>query len=152
MNPTDRYDAEPVTTAVIAAITAALAVGVPDPAARTGVYDLDKVPGSKWNRARPAGAAEPDRYVTVEISRMHLPGTDQDGTTSLNGWRIVTKAVGRSIAETRHLNARVWAALNDQTLTVGARPTSLVQHETSDPVGPDDGRWSAAERWTLVRA
>ena len=123
-------------TALAAAVVAAVNTALP---ARHRAYRLDDVP-----------EALPDTYVEVSVHRRFFgDGIRADGSESQRGYRIVTRRVSREAHNVEVLAERLDTALDFATLSVGGVET-VVNFESGDPAGPDDGWFSAISYWTCA--
>lgn len=119
-------------TAVVAAVNAALP-------AQVRAYRLGEVP-----------ATLPATYVEVSVHRRFLgEGARVDGSESLYGYRILTRALAKAGNNMDTLAERLNTALDFATLSVGGVDT-VVNFESGDPAGPDDGWFSAITYWTCA--
>jgi hypothetical protein len=70
--------------------------------------------------------------------------------------RVTVLSVGKTAENVNEMRRRADLALREQTLTVAGFPSSPIQFETGDPVGPDGdlagaGAWfSAITSWTYA--
>ena len=129
-------DARPHGTAVRAAIAAALGTA--------HVYDHGKVPGANGNEG-----TLPEIFVLVAIERRYSPVL-RSAHAGNAGWRVLTTALGRTVAESEWAQARVAAALNEQRLTVAGAPTTRIQLESTTAPKFDDGRFAADAFYTYA--
>lgn len=103
-------------------------------------YDSDEVPATK-----------PSKYVEVTLTRRPGGNLRSAGNTSTAGWRISTRVVDKvSITNARRTANTVRNALEFFGLTVAGKPSTPIQFETAEPVGPDDGWWSGLTTWTYA--
>ena len=123
--------------AIQAALTAALAPAV-------GVYEYDKVPGANGNQG-----TEPRKYATFSLARRYTEGRRGSGEVTSPGFRLVTRAIAKSVDDAREIRRRVVAALEDKILTSTAGEIGPFVFETSDPVQPDQGYFVADDTWTF---
>lgn len=129
-------DARPHGTAVRAAIAAALGT--------THVYDHGKVPGAAGNEG-----TLPEIFVLVAIERRYSPVL-RSAHAGNAGWRVLTTALGRTVAESEWAQAKVDAALNEQRLAVAGTPTTRIQLESTTAPKFDDGRFAADAFYTYA--
>lgn len=93
-------------------------------------------------------AVLPEYYTEVTVHLRYTESTRANGHVSLYAFRIGTRVVA-SVEETAYDEARaVDAGLRNARLVVGGATSTPVQFESSDPVGDDDGKWSALTTWT----
>ena len=130
-------DARPHGTAVRAAIAAALGTG--------HVYDHGKVPGTNGNNE----GTLPEIFVLVAIERRYSPVL-RSARAGNAGWRILTTALGTTVAESEWAQAKVATALDEQRLTVAGTPTTRIQLESTTAPKFDDGRFAADASYTYA--
>lgn len=118
---------------------AAVVAALDTPLGQWSAYETDDIPREL-----------PTIYVEVTVSRRFGGGTWMCGGRPGRGWRIVTRAVGRTENEARWAREKVAAALEDQQLVVDGRLTSRVRFEVEDDIEADDGLYSGATTWTYA--
>lgn len=118
-------------TAIKAAVSTALG--------QWDAFDYDEVPKSL-----------PRIYALVSVERRFNPNRRASGHASTSGWRVTVRAVGSTVDEARWALGKATAALDEQTLTVAGRPTTLLQFESGTSPELDDGLYSAAHVWTYA--
>lgn len=101
-------------------------------------FDPDDLPTS----------ALPRMYGVLWLSRRY-GGVQRQGKPGAVGWRVLVRTVGSSVDEVRHLNDQI-STLEGEQIAVPGRESSPLTFESSDPVGPDDGLFSAAVIWTFA--
>lgn len=118
-----------------AAVIAALTTATANP------FDLDDA-----KRATDAdlGAA----YTEVLVTRRYGGAERQDGSTTRSGWRISTRAIGRTVTNARTMRDRAQEALKYVRLSIDGDLTSPIAFESEDPIGEDDGWYSGLTTWT----
>lgn len=97
-----------------------------------------------------AGQTLPARYTEVWVSE--VPGErDRVGRgIGIRQWRVITRAVGDSYANTSAYRARAAAALEDATVTVaGVTSSPIVRAVADDPIAEDVPGWSGPSEWRL---
>lgn len=93
-----------------------------------------------------------DNYVLVSLSRMYGGNRRVGDHLSPSMWRMTTRAVG-SVNNVGVMLDRCTAALEHQSVTVGAESSTGVQFETEDDVDQDDDEkslWSGLKSWTFA--
>lgn len=114
-------------------------------------YDYDEVPGSALNASEAArNQRTPAIYVLVSVERRPNLNRRASGHTVTSGWRLTVRAVGTTVDEARWALSKATAALNERSLTIAGRPTTLLQFESGTAPEPDDGRYSASATWTYA--
>lgn len=107
------------------------------PLGACSAYDYDDVP-----------AVLPNVYVLVTVSRRFGGVARNSGRRPLQGWRLTTLAVGKTVDEARWAREKVFTALNEtRNATLG---TTLVEFETETPIERDGDRYSGLTSWTYV--
>ncbi|MFJ9387704.1 hypothetical protein ACIRON_02715 [Nocardioides sp. NPDC101246] len=128
--------------AAYAAVSAEIAPSLP-----TGVkvYRPGKVPG--WNGNT---GSLPQMWVQLTIERRYTETTH--GVRART--RTAFRAYVRSVADTEHnadeLTRCCTEVLEDALLTVDGDASTPVEHETSEAVRPDDGKFSGLTAFTFT--
>ena len=122
-------DARPHATAVKSAIAAALG--------SLHVYDHGQVPGTYSNTG-----SLPNIFVLVAIERRQSPVL-RSARAGDAGWRVITTALGRTVAECNWARLKVAEALCEQRLEVSGFSTTPIQFESDTAPKYDDGRFAA---------
>lgn len=115
--------------AIIAALTAANA----------NPYDLDDI-----KDADPA----PVNYTEVTVTPRYGAPNRNTASTGRAGWRITTRAVGKTVTNAREMRKRARTALLYQRVTVAGEESTPIQFESGEPIGEDDGWFSGLTTWT----
>lgn len=108
-------------------------------AAGAAPYDIDDVPDTL-----------PAHYTEVYVSRRFGGEPRNAGAKGSTGWRIAVRVVAKTVTNARLLRAKVSAALDDVRLTVDGEPTTPVQFEGAEEIGPDDGWFSGLSTYTYA--
>lgn len=130
-------DTRPHAEAIKAAITATVG---PD-----RVYEYGDVPGADGNEG-----TLPLIYVLVTVERRVGALKRAGAFAPSSGWRVTTRAVGRTVSECRWALAKIALALDEQRLTIGGETTTPLQYESGQAPESDDGRFSALDIYTYV--
>jgi hypothetical protein len=140
MSTAPAVDEREHSAALIEAISAALTAIRPD--LGEFVYDLGSVPGQDQNKG-----TVPDLYVALQIERRFVPNPRLVQVPSRSSWRVATICVARTVDNARLAVLAVTNALDGQRLTVGGVTSTPIYLETSSPIIPDDGMFSAQPTW-----
>jgi hypothetical protein len=109
------------------------------PLGKWSAYDYDDVP-----------EVLPNLYALVTVSKRFGAPIGFAGGKPVNGYRLTTLAVGRTVEEARWIRDLVAGAIEDQKLTIDGLSTTRVRLETEQPIEPDDGRYSGLTAWTYA--
>jgi hypothetical protein len=138
----DDVDERPHVAAIIAAITAQLAI--PEDGEDPNIWQAFDVDDPELTGDLPA------IYVTVLIERRYGGRPGMSGAVRGVGWRITTRAVGTTIGEARWARVRIHRALEGRRLDVAGEFTTQIRFETERPIGEDDGRYAGSTEWTYA--
>lgn len=123
-----------------AALTAALA---PLP-----VYEYGRVPGMKRDDGHGSNPGQtPASYGLLQVERVYLESATAARLSRRTSWRASLRAVGKSPADCKAALSALGAVENAR-LTIDARTSTPVAHESSEAPAPDDGWHSALVRFT----
>jgi len=87
-------------------------------------------------------------YVVVFLSRRYTDGQLMSGGARIDGWRVVTRYVCRTVANVNEFHDRTRAALEKQFLAGGVGPLSFEVEQEPLAYDTDDGGWyTAADAW-----
>lgn len=118
--------------AILAALNTALAPRV--------AYELDKVP-----------ATRPAQYVEVTLARRFGGESRQDGFIGTTGYRVIVTAISSAtVSSIRSDLEKCRAALEFQSLTVGALSTTPIQFETEDEADYGNGWFAQYATYTYA--
>lgn len=123
----------------MAAILTALNAGLAPRAA----YARGTVPGLSG-----APGVEPPIYGVVDLERRDGDAPLRSARTTRRAWRVTLRGVGRTVSEAQWALARMSAAVEGVSLTVGSAQTSPLIFEAAEGVAPDDGRYSGSITYT----
>lgn len=113
------------------------------------VYDYGTVPGEDG-----VPGQLPDFYAVLSIERRPVPASKANGTNR-TGWRLTVRYVDKYAANARLVGSWVRAAFEStpghgKRIAVGGVQSTPLTHETTQAVGPDDGRFSGSVTYTLA--
>lgn len=88
-------------------------------------------------------------HVQVGLARRYT-GVERAGREAQKPYRLTTRPVAGFVGSARGLDKRVDSALNGARITVDGATSTPIRLETSDEIGPDDGKFSGLTTWTFV--
>lgn len=123
-----------------AAVKAVLQPALP---AGVSVYAHGEVPGTNGGTT-----PLPQKWVLLTIERRYTE------TTHIGRTRTAFRAYVRTVADTKHnagdLTLRCTEAIEDAVLVIDDVESTMVAHETSEAVKPDDGKFSGMTSFTFT--
>lgn len=128
-------------TAIWDIAKASLAALVP---AGVTVYRKGSVPGSDGNQG-----TLPQKFVALHLERRYIPASHGSRRRSRSGWRMVVRAVADMPRNAEALLVDC-SGIEDAQLTVDGSRSTPVEHESSEAVKADDGKFSAATTYTFT--
>lgn len=108
------------------------------------LYRAGAVPGADGN-----GGTATQKYVTVHLERRYLPAVHGSRLRSRTGWRMVVRAVANTARNAADLLVGC-SGIEDQRLMHEGRRSTVVEHESSEAVRADDGKFSGSLTWTFT--
>jgi hypothetical protein len=108
-------------------------------------HDIGRVPGASGNPGQ-----VPQWYTETSVVRRFGGNPRVDSRSSVQGYRITTRAVANSAANARNIRAKQHAALEDVALTVDGEQTTPIKFESADPIASDEGMFSGLTTWTYA--
>jgi hypothetical protein len=113
------------------------------------VYDYGKVPGQSGNPGE-----LPTKFALLSVARRYVPPNRSGGTT-VTGYRASVRFVGSSPVNARIIGGWVREAFESQPgrgkrITLAGVKSTVITHETTTEVEPDDGMYSGVTTYTLA--
>lgn len=108
------------------------------------VYRKGDVPGSDGNEG-----ILPQKFVTLHLERRYIPASHASRLRSRSGWRMVVRAAADMARNAEALLVDC-SGIEDAQLVVGGGRSTPVEHESSEAVKADDGKFSAATTYTFT--
>lgn len=88
-------------------------------------------------------------HVLVFLSRRYVDGFLLSGEASVQGSRLITRYVGKSVANVRSMQERTRSALEDKILSGEVGPFSFEAEQEPLAYDTDAGGWfTSADAWT----
>lgn len=125
--------------AIVALLTPVLGVNI---------YDFGRVPGGIGPDGQTNAGTLPDNYTLLSIERAFVPVSRLCAGPSRSSWRLTLRYVSRYVDNARNTQQRITGAVESARLVVDGYTSTPVQHETTDAIEPDDGRFSGALTYT----
>lgn len=101
-------------------------------------YDLDDVPASALD------------YTEFGLTRRYGGNPRSTTESGVVGYRITTRAVGKTVSNAREMRKRQHAALEDQRVTVGGETSTPIKFETAEEIQQDGEFYTGLTAWTFA--
>ncbi|GAB7004405.1 hypothetical protein JCM18899A_18780 [Nocardioides sp. AN3] len=113
------------------------------------VFDYGTVPGEAG-----VPGSLPDFYAILSVERRPVPSSKANGADRA-GWRATVRYVDKTTANARLVGYWVRVAFEStighgKRLSIGGVESTPLTHETTQPVGPDKGRFSGSVTYTFA--
>lgn len=107
-------------------------------AASARPYDISSVPATATN------------FTQYEVARRFGGNSRSTARSGVVGYRVVTWAVARTVANAHEMRKRQHAALEGVRLSIGGKTSTPVAFESAEDIRPDEGYFSGATFWTFA--
>jgi len=113
-------------------------------------FDFGEVPGTLGPNGTKNPGTTPNRYVLLQVERTFYQSNKSTRHSTRSLWRLSVRFVGATSDEAKWAGARVAEAFESARLTVAGRTSTPLQHDVSDPVAEDDGKFSGFTSYTYA--